>query len=60
MIICKTLKNLVKLSLPPPCLQTTVNQYNKKFYVKLLPLVENFICCNFVPNLIQYQNYNKV
>ena len=30
-------------------LQTTEYQRNKKFYVKLLPLVENFICSNFAP-----------
>ncbi len=31
----------------PPHLQNTEYQLNKKSYVKLLPLVENFICCNF-------------
>ena len=28
-------------------LQTVVYEYIKKFYVKLLPLVKNFICSNF-------------
>ena len=31
----------------PPHLQNIEYQLNKKSYVKLLPLIENFICCNF-------------
>ena len=41
-LLCKTFESYVKL-LNFANLQTTEYQRNKKFYVKLLPLVENFI-----------------
>lgn len=47
-LLCKTFESHVKL-LNFANLQTTEYQRNKKFYVKLLPLVENFICSNFAP-----------
>ena len=47
-LLCKTFESYVKL-LNFANLQTTEYQRNKKFYVKLLSLVENFICSNFAP-----------
>ena len=49
-LLCKTFESYVKL-LNFANLQTTEYQRNKKFYVKLLPLVENFICSNFAPEV---------
>lgn len=46
--LCKTFEAHVKL-LNFTKLQILEYQPNKKFYVKLLPLVENFICSNFAP-----------
>lgn len=42
----KTFKSLVKLSITSIC-KNTIYQRNKKFFVKLLPLVENFISSYF-------------
>ena len=42
----KTFKSLVKLSISSIC-KNTIYQRNKKFCVKLLPLVENFISSYF-------------
>ena len=49
-LLCKTFESYVKL-LNFANLQTTEYQRNKKFYVKLLPLVENFISSNFAPEV---------
>ena len=49
-LLCKTFESYVKL-LNFTNLQTTEYQRNKKFYVKLLPLVENFISSNFAPEV---------
>jgi len=47
-LLCKTFKGHVKL-LNFTIFQSPEYQQNKKFYVKRLPLVENFICSNFAP-----------
>ncbi len=47
-LLCKTFEGHVKL-LNFTNFQMLEYQRNTKFYVKLLPLVENFFCSNFAP-----------